>query len=221
MTNSTIDRAAVVRLNRSGELVRRKAERAGVTIESLGTALLFDRPRAYSGASSDWVLLPADQDPAVAAGMGIPRDQRDRLLLLATAGVNFPAIYIAHEVPKGVIPGLEGVQPHLENGEPVTPMSRFHEIASEEIERAVEIPPPEQTVALTTSLGEAASLVGRTMLRLAPVVGSLAIAPLLAVGALTSPLAGLDPVVFGAWTGGPGPGSGTPAVWFALAQWRW
>ena len=79
MTDTDIDRVTAKRLIRGGELVAAKALEAGVVIDNMGIARLFDNPRAYAGATNDWVLLPADLDPTLVTRLGIPRDQRNRL----------------------------------------------------------------------------------------------------------------------------------------------
>ena len=88
-------RAAV--LDRRSTKVVERAREAGVPINYLGMAPLFAETRAYPGPTTDWVIGPVT-GPSDAV---VPRAERAALLRLVDAGIEFPMIYIAHEVPKG------------------------------------------------------------------------------------------------------------------------
>jgi len=85
----------VATLERGSPRLVKTAERAGVDIRYLGIAPLFNEPRAYAGPQTDWILRPADPSDGI-----IPAAQLDRLQRLVHAGLDFPRIYVAHEIPK-------------------------------------------------------------------------------------------------------------------------
>ncbi len=71
------------------------ANQAGVDIRYLGIAPLFDEPRAYAGPQNDWIIRRADPSDGI-----VPAAQQDRLQQLVHVGLDFPRVYVAHEIPK-------------------------------------------------------------------------------------------------------------------------
>ncbi len=87
-------------LERLGQAVERHAEGQGAHLEFLGVEALFDVPRLYGEGASPWVLCPAAADPLVRAGLPIPAAQRRQLDRIVNAGMDFPHLYLAHEVAR-------------------------------------------------------------------------------------------------------------------------
>lgn len=188
------------------------AERAGVNITYLGIAPLFDEPRAYAGSQTDWIFRPAEPSDGI-----IPAAQLDRLQRLVHAGLEFPRIYVAHEIPKDRIV--------LSTGATSSPVSLDQAAAAEAIGP---VPPPAETSALASRLGHSSQQL-LTVLRTAlPIAGAIAAAPFViaaapsvAAGAVVAGLAvGLDPIVVGVIPAGD-PIPEEPAAWYILAQWTW
>ena len=90
-------------LERQGPRLVQRAAEAGVDITYLGITPLFGEPQAHAGPTTDWIIGPA----ADLAGAIVPRAERDALTRLVRAGIDFPLVYVAHEVPKDRL-GLPG-----------------------------------------------------------------------------------------------------------------
>jgi len=208
ITARTARRAAT--LERGSPRLVRTASRAGVDITYLGIAALFGEPRAYAGSQTDWIISPAaDRSDAI-----VPADQREQLQQLVHAGLDFPLVYVAHEIPKGQL-ALPAGTPTEAASQPVT-------LRQETATAAVgPVPPPARTTALAQRLGHSSQRL-LTMLRTAaPIAAGIVAAPFVLAGtAVTALPAGLDPVVFGVIPAGPAT-PGQPAAWYILAQWVW
>lgn len=194
-TRATLDRRANAFVDR--------AAGAGIHIEYLGINPLFDEPRLYRGEKTDWILGPASR----AEDLVVPGAQRERLCRLVAAGVDVPAVYIAHEVPK------ERTKPHAS----AAPAGAV--ILDRDTADAIIGPVPSPRAAVATA-EQLALHSARTLKALGAAAVGLAVAPFaLAIGAAAS-LATLDPIVLGAVplsTARPG----APAAWLALARWDW
>src|SRR5690348_12720837 len=84
-------------LERRSTKVVDRARDAGVSITYMGMGPLFAETRAYPGPGTDWVIGPVTSGSDAV----VPRAERAALQRLVDAGIDFPMIYIAHEVPKG------------------------------------------------------------------------------------------------------------------------
>ena len=202
----------VATLERSSPQLVRTAERAGVDVSYLGIAPLFDEPRAYAGPQSDWIIRLADPSDGI-----IPAVQLDRLQRLVHVGLDFPRIYVAHEIPKDRLALTTGT-----NDSPVT----LGEIAA--AQAVGPVPPPAETSAVAAQLGHRSQQLLTALRAALPIAGAvaaapfvIAAAPFLAAGAVVAGvIAGLDPIVFGVIPAGD-PVPGEPAAWYILAQWTW
>jgi hypothetical protein len=132
------------------------------------------------------------------------------LVARVVSGLNFPLVYIAHEVPKGRTPnaasrpaGTIVTVPSVETGNIVGP-----------------VPPPASSVELSERLSRRAGQVFQTMGRAIPLLGAIAVAPFALAVAAAGALATLDPIVFGAIPAVSAV-DGEPAAWFVLARWDW
>jgi hypothetical protein len=144
----------------------------------------------------------------------VPRAERAALQRLVDAGIDFPMIYIAHEVPKGRLAIPEGRERDFQ---PTT-------VDQATADAAVgPVPLPEATTALADRLGHRAHLLQRVM-RIALVgAGAIAAAPFVLAGAAAVGAVGalaLDPIVFGVVPAGE-PVPGELSAWYILAQWDW
>jgi len=139
-----------------------------------------------------------------------PGRQRRALARLLAAGLDFPAIYVAHELPRGrlQVPGVHG-------GGDLAGPPRFHAIDPAASRRLLDpVPAPAGAVAVADRLGGLAGGLLRLLGAAVP------------IGAATASVVGaaamrLDPIVFGAWTVHGSTAPGAPAAWFLLARWAY
>jgi hypothetical protein len=203
------DRRTLV-LDRRSTTVVQRAREAGVPIGYVGIAELFAEDRAYTGQQTDWVIGPVN-DPGDTV---IPRAERAALLRLVEAGIEFPMIYVAHEVPKGrlAIP--------VPTGEPVSQAVTVDHRAAEAAVGPV--PPPAAATVLADRLGRNSQRLLHMFASAIPIVGAIVAAPVVLAGAAIAAVGALalDPIVFGVIPAGP-PVPGQPAAWYILARWDW
>ena len=184
-------------------------EQVEMDVPCLGLATLFDEERVYPGPDRDWVLLPLAEDPSYRQHDGFATLPRviSRLERIRDAGIEFDTLYIAHELPKGI----------LEPGKP--------------FDRRWLLPPPSpKTRHLSERLGDAVQKsfrVAAAPLRAGAMVTAAAGAVAAAAGGAMAPLMllallAVDPILFGAViaprrTVAPG----ELAAWFKLASWTY
>jgi len=139
-----------------------------------------------------------EQDPLYRKGpFLVPGRVLDHLRAVHAAGAHFDALYIAHELPMGLV----------QEGDDLA------------VWRALAPPPPKALVELSARLGRAslAALLGAFG---GPFIagGGIALgAALLAVPAFVA----LDPIILGAVSARKMAQAGDPAYFFLLAAWRW
>jgi hypothetical protein len=188
VTTRTARRTAT--LERTSPRMVKTARRAGVDITYLGIAPLFAEPRAYTRPKTDWIIRPAaDLSDAI-----VPAAEREALQRLVHAGIDFPLIYVAHEVPKSqlALPACaeDSAEPHA--------VTLDHATAAEAI---CSVPPPAGTRALTERLGRSSQQLLTALRTAVPIAGAvagapfvIAAAPFVPAGVAASALAaGLDP----------------------------
>lgn len=167
-------------------------------VEPLGFLPLFEEIRLVEGRNCDWLVFPMEADPLYKSGrFPVPRRTLRHLRAVDAAEASFDALYIAHELPKGLI-------------------RQGDEVA---VWRALAPPPPKALVELSARLGRA-SLGALLAAFGAPFVagGGLALgAAVAAAPALTV----LDPIILGAVGARRPAQAGDPAYFFLLAAWRW
>jgi hypothetical protein len=205
----------------------KEAGRAGVDIKYLGIAPLFAEPIAYLGELTDWVVSPV----LTKTDTIVPAAERERMIRLVRAGITFPLVYVAHEVPKGRLPVEPG--PQGEGNAPGTVATRNRPVTLDRATAAAAtalVPPTPESQALAERLGSTSQRILTILRTAAPIVAGVAVAPVvLAAGAvaltgaaLMALLAGLDPIVFGVIPADPdSPRAGDPAAWYIIAQWNW
>jgi hypothetical protein len=189
-------------LERSSQRLIKSAGLAGVDVTYLGIAPLFDEPRAYAGPRTDWIIRPAvDRSDAV-----VPAAERARLQRLLQAGIDFPLVYVAHEIHKGQV------------AVPAGPVALDHATAAAAVGP---VPPPADATALAARLGHSSEQLLAFLRGALRIAGATAAAPFVLAGAALSGLAaGLDPIVFGVVPASQ-PLPGQPAAWYVLARWEW
>lgn len=197
------------RLDRLSTAVVRRAADAGITIEALGHEPLFDGPRLYAEGVAPWILSPASRDPMVLAGLPVPAREQAALRRIVDADMDFPAVYIAHQLSK-----VEGSRPDP------SAFDRYRPLSDAEAARLLGRPPaPAATRRTAGRLDRASATVGRAAVTVAK-GAAVGAAATLAVAATA--LDGLDPAIVGALTlADAGYAHGTPATWFLLTHWDW
>jgi len=195
----------ITTLERNSPRLVKTAGGAGVDIKYLGIAEVFAEHRAYPGQYTDWIIGPAGSSDTV-----IPLAEKKQLQKLVHAGIDFPLVYVAHEIPKGQI----AMPDEMGNTADPRPVTLDQQTASQAIGP---VPPAAGTSALAERLGRHSQRLLDVLGIAVSAAGTIAAAPLALTGAA---LAGLDPVVFGVIPAGA-PISGQPAAWYALAQWAW
>jgi hypothetical protein len=197
---------------RTGEIVQTTMDQE-LPCRYLGTMPLFDGHRVYRGQEHDWGLMQLEEDPLYQSrdGYPMPTQVGELLAQILLAGINFDAIYVAHEVEKGA----------LVEGKPMDPLAL--------------IPPPAPSVQkrsrqlgwLADKLFKVATapLLALTAASLALTSAGVVAAAAGAVGAAASGVVAvrlLDPVVFGViGRTGRELGAGEMGCWFYLAHWRY
>lgn len=188
-----------------------RARNAGVDITYLGIANLFNESRLYRGADNDWTLAPLDEDhPPI-----LPSEQQQLLRRLTEARVAPFLTYVAHEVDRTKTAELLPALPDV-----------GRTILSKETAAELVGPVPEHggTVELANRLEQNSTTVLSAIRKGGVAAGKVAVsvmaAPFLAVGALASGVATLDPILIGAV-----PilrtEDGQPALFFELCRWDW
>lgn len=199
---------SVAVLERHAPRFVQRAKKAGVTIEYLGSHPLFEESRLFNGPKTDWLLGPADSD---AVEEIVPRAQLADLRRLSESGIDFPVVYVAHELPKGRVQSLVPADNAL------TPTMIDRTEAASLVDPA---PVPRSTVELSERLSARSRQILAVLASAVPIIGAVAAAPFVVVGAALAGLATMDPIVLGVMPAGR-PVPGTPATWFVLARWEW
>lgn len=196
--------------------VERLAAAVNADIQFIGIHPLFEEVRVYRGRDRDWVLAPAHLDPLIGemgGSLPIPRVELERLRRLVSA-VDFPAVYIGHDVPSGAVEivensaqGTQGVALAQRPGARVIDEQTARSLVSS-------VPPPRATLAQSQRLGEIWGALFRGVGTAATAAIGIALAPLVAIPSLFQGVAFADPVILGAVPHGV-----DTAAWFVLAQW--
>jgi hypothetical protein len=195
----------IATLERDSARLVKTADRAGVDITYLGIAEVFAEHRAYPAQHTDWIIGPAGSSDTV-----IPLAEKKQLQKLLHAGIDFPLVYVAHEIPKGQI----AMPDEMGNTADPRPVTLDQQAAAQAIGP---IPPPAGTTALAERLGRHSQRLLYVLGAAVSAAGAIAATPFALAG---TALAGLDPIVFGVVPAGA-PIPGQPAAWYALAQWAW
>lgn len=81
-----------------------KAQQAQLPVKYLGYGPLFSEPQLISGRQRNWVVMPVEVDPMFHryGRFYAPQEVLTCLNTMVEAGIDFDAIYVAHEIPKHV-----------------------------------------------------------------------------------------------------------------------
>ena len=179
-------------------------------VEFLGYAPVFTGTHLFPAEKTDWVMMNLVNDPLYYTNgnrLIVPTVVKEKLDRILATGINFDAIYIAHEIPGGqVMPG-EDVPLEL-----IAP------------------PPPPAVVKRSRELGRSSqslwSFVQESLSKLA-VVGkyattTLALAPIAVASVPIALAATLDPILFGVnfektWR----VDNQMVGMWYYLTHWYW
>lgn len=178
----------------------KNGEQAGGLAKFVFSRPLIEEKEVFPGDSRDWLLINAARDPLLYDRDGYPIPSRilKPLRKLAKAGLDFDAIYVAHEMTPGSVTSSTPITAEL-----LTP------------------PQPANVVRTSNHLGTAGSILWHiaTLPVLAAMVGALGA---LAVGAWAIAGVGRDPILFGAKVGPCRPVvPGELASWFYLGHWAY
>ena len=192
-----LDEDPILRQARDTLLAHCREESLPVTY--LGTSPLFSGHRVYCGHDSDWALFNLCDDPLFhdRDGFPVPSSVLQTLRRIENAGVDFDALFVAHEVKSGAI--REGEAPRLESLLP---------------------PPPGSMTRLSDQLGKVSDAlwaVATAPLALGATLGAASAIAVAGAGLMT-----LDPILFGAVVAtGRSVAPGEMAGWFYLARWTY
>jgi len=174
--------------------------REGFPVTLIGAAPAVSEMRVYRGQETDWVLMNLSSDPLYTQmRMPLPNHVKKELKAYVRAGLDFEAIYVAHEIEAG----------RLTAGQPLTP--------------EMLMPPPrgfakraEMLSSASQGLWRMAAIVSIAAIGAAAATASAGSAPL-ASAALT-----YDPILFGLHLDRSVSVNGRPlALWYYLTHWNW
>jgi hypothetical protein len=174
--------------------------REGFPVELIGAAPALSGMHVYRVQETDWVLMNLSSDPLYTQmRMPLPNSVKKELKAYVRAGLDFEAIYVAHEIEAG----------RLTAGQPLTP--------------EMLMPPPrgfakraEMLSSASQGLWRMAAIVSIAAIGAAAATASAGSAPL-AAAALT-----YDPILFGLHLDRSVSVNGRPlALWYYLTHWNW
>jgi hypothetical protein len=189
--STSVDRSLVEKTDQ----VRSLSASAHQPIQMLGFKPLFDGVKVLSQASPAWALYNLSRDPLWISGrFPIPARHLLRLYILHYAGIEFDALYVAHELPLDFLPGSQSLECSLiAPGPPALATELSHHLGH-----------------ATDRIVSAYAHVIRKPIRAMALQGATGLAIL------------RDPVLLGAVIPRrTNPEPGVPAAWFLLAAWRW
>lgn len=177
-------------------------------VRFLGYAALFEGTRLYQGGATDWALMSLGEDPHYVSEqkLYLPQTAKEDMHAIIRSGLNFEAIYIAHELPQGLY-------------------TRASEIPPEAI-----MPPPPQRLARSqkafvktlSHFWQGVEVGVKTVFKIGALTAAGIVAvPVVASGALGA-LGGLDPILFGVQPTEMKTTTGERiGMWYYLTHWNW
>jgi hypothetical protein len=191
-----------------------------LNIPYLGISPLHRIPTLHLVDDMAVVMVPASLDPMLDGGrMPVPKAQRRQLRAIERSGAQFNDLYVGHDLS---LADAARMFPSLRDPKsPLSAAARETGVMLKQDQARTLIPPARPSARSVKSAVRAQ----RLGTRLGTVAGALAIAPAVAIVGAVPAAAALalgvlrDPVVFGVVAEDLGEGS--PAGWFALAQWEW
>lgn len=184
-----------VRIVKQLRLVKSISAQMGIPVPVLGTAPLFEDVKLVTQTRPNWAFYNVCHDPLWQTGrFPIPRRHLHHLKGLYNSGIEFDALYVAHELP----PDFDPEADHLDLS-------------------LIEPAPSNRSVKLAHTVGVVSDAVVKTYATVVrKPIQMLAAARENGVALLT------DPILMGALVSpGVNPEPGVQAMWFLLAAWRW
>lgn len=186
-------------------LVQRHYQAVNLTTEKhlpvrfLGYSPVFTGTRVYRGQGCDWALMNLTNDPLFYSNgdrLIIPSDAAEDIKTILKAGINFDAMFIAHEIPIGSVKPGESVPLEL-----IAP------------------PPPPQVKQRLEKLDTSA---GTFWQGVGSAIGSIFSIGAVTASAFVLPLAIVDPVLFGVYLDKSWLFQGQPiGMWYYVTHWYW
>lgn len=174
--------------------------RAKGAVAPLGVATVPDQAVRFATGDSEWVVVPAEQDPHLARGtFAMPKPVLDRLGELDKSKVTFDRLFIAHELPTG---SLAKIKTGTLDAATLTAL-------------IPDAAPDPKTVSTLKSCTKIARIAAGAPLLPVAVAVSLPAAGVAAVGVA----AALDPALFGVVTASCRAHPGELGAWFLIAAW--
>ncbi|NMC77989.1 MAG: hypothetical protein GYA59_01400 [Chloroflexi bacterium] len=168
-------------------------------IRFLGYSPIFTGTRVYRGQGCDWALMNLTSDPLFYANgekLIIPAAAAADIKTTVKAGINFDAMFIAHEIPSGSVKPGESVPLEL-----IAP------------------PPPPQVKQRLEKLDTAA---GTFWQGVGSAIGSILSMGAATATTFALPLAIVDPVLFGVYLDQSWLFQGQPiGMWYYVTHWYW
>jgi len=168
-------------------------------IRFLGYSPIFTGTRVYRGQGCDWALMNLTSDPLFYANgekLIIPAAAATDIKTAVKAGINFDAMFIAHEIPSGSVKPGESVPLEL-----IAP------------------PPPPQVKQRLEKLDAAAETFWQGVVS---AIGGILGAAAATASAVAFPLALVDPVLFGVYVNDSWIFNGKPfGMWYYVTHWYW
>lgn len=212
-TTTLVSRDIVDKHNRTMALARKH----DLTVAFMGYAPTFNGVHIHRAAHTDWAVMPVAKDPLYQSwgrSLYVPPAVLEDMERVWDAGINFDAVFIAHEIPAGSV----------EAGEPI-PLE------------LIQPPPPPSTARYLNQLEAVSKAYWQAMPRLltmpvvAPLVlGGLALGAAVAVavggavalGAAAITATAYDPILFGLYVDKSRQVNGQSlALWYYLTHWYW
>lgn len=186
-------------LSKRADALDTTVRRHKLPIRRLGFAPVPSDVFHIPGQQRDWLILPARKDPTLTTHgvFPAPKGPRTTLARVAAAGIDFDAILIAHDVPRGV----------YKDGGPL-PVEYL-------------LPPHRQVVETTNdALARATDTFGRMVVKSALGIAAASTAATAAVArgaANVSAAIGRDPIIFGVLV----EDGNDVGAWYYLTHWAW
>lgn len=198
-----------------------RASARNLPIRYLGTRPVPARTELYPGREADWALMSLSGDPLFYSNgrrLVVPAAVKRDIDRALEAGIDFDALFIAHELPAGLVRPGQPIPLDLVAPPPPPEMQRYAERTGERSAKVCRMAGQVVLTVAATSLGlirgavKAASSAARET---ATGLGRAALA-------ISSSNVYRDPILFGVNLTGERVGLGEPiGLWYYLTHWYW
>jgi hypothetical protein len=197
-------------LERNNIRLIQQARQVNADITYLGIAPLPGRMRTCSGDLPAGEISPLN----ASANTVIPRREKKTLARLASAGIVFPLLYVAHEVHESELMLLTGATEYTGQA----PL----ELDTATVRRALsKTPASDDSVTLARDVGRRADVFLALLDKALQATGVFdAVSPVIARNIAVALAADLSPVILGVLPAGRA-SLGEPAAWYVIARQEW